>query len=90
MSEISKERRDTIRRLLDTDKGFDIGDLSAKTLAALLDMADERDRYRALLEEVNEYFDQRADADCEGDPPRFVPDEEMRWKVHIEDELKGS
>lgn len=59
------------------------------SIVTIIDMAGERNRYRALLNDLHEYFDQRADADCEGDPPRFVPNEEMRWKVHIEDELKG-
>lgn len=30
------------------------------------------------LDEVEGYFEQRQDADCVGDPPRFVPNEEMR------------
>lgn len=30
------------------------------------------------LEELEEYFSEREDADCEGDPPRYVPNREMR------------
>lgn len=52
MSKISKERRRTIRQLVNNDPAFDGGDLSGETLSALLDMADERDRYRALLVDI--------------------------------------
>lgn len=30
------------------------------------------------LEQCEQYFDTRADADCEGDPLEFVPNKEMR------------
>lgn len=90
MSKISKERREELRRDMENPRSLEACDYpTADEVVALLDMADERDRYRALLGELHEYFDQRADADCEGDPLRYVPNEEMRWKYHIESELNG-
>jgi len=32
----------------------------------------------AALEFAEDYLDQRADSDCQGDPPRYVPNEPMR------------
>ncbi len=39
------------------------------------------------LTECEEYFDNRADADCEGDPLEFVPNKEMRLLSVVRDAL---
>jgi len=36
-----------------------------------------------VLNACLEYFEDRQDADCEGDPLEFVPNEEMRLAVQI-------
>lgn len=38
-----------------------------------------------ILERIEEYFDDRADADCEGDPPRYVPNEEMQLYTALQE-----
>jgi hypothetical protein len=40
-----------------------------------------------VLERCAEYFDNRADADMQGDPPRYVPNEEMRLLVAVREAL---
>jgi hypothetical protein len=49
------------------------------------------DKLRADLEQVlidcSEYFADRADADCEGDPLEFVPNAEMRLQTQVDDVL---
>ncbi len=40
-------------------------------------------RLRALLEEIAEECDERADADCAGDPPRYVPNIWMQLLTRI-------
>lgn len=47
--------------------------------------------HHALVEALNqcrEYFDGRADADCEGDPLEFVPNREMRILAEIDAALR--
>ena len=44
---------------------------------ALLDALEENERLREALEACEDYFDQRADAEAVGDPPRFVGNSEM-------------
>ena len=90
MTELPKERRDRMREHLDIDP-FDDPLQDNDELLVLLDMADERDRLRGMLTEIrDEYFAQRADADCEGDPLRHVPNEEMQWQVRIDEAMNGS
>ncbi|TCR64664.1 hypothetical protein [Bosea sp. BK604] len=59
--------------------------VAERALAGQHEIARERDearaeakRLREALAECEEYFDNRADADCEGDPAEFVPNKEMR------------
>jgi hypothetical protein len=40
------------------------------------------DLVEALYEALT-YFDERSDADCQGDPPRYIPNEEMRLQIQI-------
>ena len=46
------------------------------------------DDMREALIECEEYFDNRADADCEGDPLEFVPNKEMRLLNAVQAALK--
>ena len=45
-------------------------------------------RLRAVLEECREYFDSRADADYQGEESDYIPNEEMRLLVEIDEVLK--
>lgn len=38
----------------------------------------------AALHEIREYFEQRADADCDGDPAEYRPNLEMRMLAEVE------
>jgi hypothetical protein len=40
-----------------------------------------------VLQQCAEYFDNRADADMQGDPPRYVPNEEMRLLQAVREAL---
>jgi hypothetical protein len=42
---------------------------------------------RETLEACADYFDARADADMQGDPPRYVPNEEMRMLQQVREAL---
>lgn len=37
-----------------------------------------------VLDAVEEYLDDRADADCQGDPAKYVPNEAMRLLVELQ------
>lgn len=37
-----------------------------------------------LLQDLSEYMEQREDADCGGDPARYIPNEEMQLNVRIQ------
>jgi len=50
-------------------------------------LRDERNAFREVLHECEVYFDNRADADCEGDPAEFVPNREMILLSAIRDAL---
>lgn len=39
------------------------------------------------LDDCEDYFDNRADADCEGDPLQFVPNKEMRLLSQVREAL---
>ena len=52
------------------------------TAGELSDAHKRIDALQAVLDDVLEYMDQRADADHDGD--RFVPNEEMRLMLAIE------
>lgn len=43
---------------------------------------------RAMLEECRDYLDQRADADCKGDPPEYVPNQAMRIMGRVDELLE--
>jgi len=43
--------------------------------------------YRFVLEQIRGYCDGRADADCVGDPPRFVPNAWMQVQTLIDEVL---
>jgi len=52
-------------------------------------IAMDRDRYRAVLEQIrDEYCADRADADCVGDPPRTVPNAWLQVFDLIEEVLR--
>lgn len=53
-----------------------LDDAIEKLRRTILDLAD-------VLDEVEDYFEQRQDADCVGDPAQFVPNEEMRLLMMI-------
>lgn len=37
-----------------------------------------------LLTDLSEYMEQREDADCGGDPARYIPNEEMQLNIRIQ------
>jgi len=43
-----------------------------------------------VLYECEEYFDNRADADCVGDPPHFVGNKEMQLLGEVREALKAA
>lgn len=49
---------------------------AANARPALKALLDRLERYEGLLDELEDYFDQRQDADCDQDG--YVPNEEMR------------
>jgi predicted transposase YbfD/YdcC len=51
----------------------------------LADAVRREEQLTNLLHEVLDYLDQRADCDCDQDG--FVPNEEMRLMMHIEEVL---
>jgi len=70
---------DTLRRERDSiTEAFNVGlNRAIATDATVERLKAEIARKDAALEECEEYFDNRADADCEGDPAEFVPNREM-------------
>lgn len=38
-----------------------------------------------ILLELEEFFDDRMDADCVGDPPEYVPNEEMKLSYRLKE-----
>lgn len=51
----------------------------------LADAVKREEQLKNLLLELLDYFDQRADCDCDQDG--FIPNEEMRIMMRIEEEL---
>lgn len=52
-------------------------------------MAETREeRMRSALEDIRDFCDGRADADCIGDPPRFVPNKWMELLMMAEEGLR--
>lgn len=41
-----------------------------------------------VLDRIEEYLDNRQDADCVGDPPRYQPNEEMRLLLDLKEDRR--
>jgi len=70
---------DTVYRSLQAAKAAAQADYEARILSALTpapDLASENERLMAALLECDEYFDNRADADCDQDG--YIPNDEMK------------
>lgn len=63
---------------IDLESGGNYAITVAERLKVLvLDERAKAERFRRALVECEDYFDQRADADCVGDPMRYVGNEAM-------------
>lgn len=56
----------------------DLREIFAIVAEARRDVDSETERYREALEELEAIAEDRADCDCAGDPPRYVPNDWMR------------
>lgn len=55
---------------------------------SLIPSKSDMEELESLLDEVDEYLDDRADADVQGDPPKYVPNKAMTLLSRLR-ELRG-